>query len=189
MILPLYITLAVSALLYVMPIVSSFDKTTHSIGLKTMFSKINGLDILNVLTLFIVQILIIISSWASQELSTWFNHLQINSFQLRIMFMILFIFYITLNSFASNSYFSSKEVYDLTITKINFTYWFIMLFQANSIITTIFIVETVSSLIFLFIITSVTSTQYTYNNKQVIMGHTLFNALPTTYLQSLMFYY
>ena len=186
---PLYCTLIVSALFYMMPIIVSFDKTTQHVGIKSLFIKISGGDVMNLISLFLSHIIIVLLFWSSNEISSWFNNLQVNSFQIRMMFLILFTFYLSMQLFTSTSYFSSKEVYDLLISKINFVLWFMILFQSNSLITTIFIVETISSLIFLFVITSVTSTHYNYNNKLTISGHNFFNVFPTTYIQSLMYYY
>ena len=100
------------------------------------------------------------------------------------MFFILVCFI-----FFSSIYFSSREIYDYVITTYNFCYWLIILFMANSIFTTIFIIEVISTLILLLLVTSTFSTTFFYRNLNLSFGHILQQSLPHTHLQSLLYFF
>ena len=91
--------------------------------------------------------------------------------------------------FCSTSYFSSKEIYDYVIVQFHFLYWVVLLFLTNSLFTTIFVIEVLSTLILLLIITSTFSTTFFYNNLDLSFGHVFQNSVPTTYIQSVLYFF
>lgn len=111
------------------------------------------------------------------------------NFQSKIIYFILFFFYLVLYIILTNTYFSSNEIYDFVITKFNFLYWLNILFMSNSIFTLMFVIEVISTLIFLLITTSVFSTSFFYKNINFDQKNFFQNLTPFTFLQSLFFFF
>jgi hypothetical protein len=107
--------------------------------------------------------------------------------QLKMTYLISFTYVGVLITLFSTSYFSSREIYDFVITIFNFFYWTVILFMSNSIFTSIFIIEVLSTLIFLLIITSTFSTTFFYRNVNFAHGHLFQQSTPQTYLQSILY--
>lgn len=101
----------------------------------------------------------------------------------------VFILTLVLYLVVCNSYFSSKEIYDYLITVINSFFWITMLFFINSIFSTIFIIEVLSTIIFLLIITSNYSTTFYYNTLDLSKGVYTQQIFPHAYIQSLLFFF
>jgi hypothetical protein len=127
--------------------------------------------------------------WSSHTFSAWFGHLVFSGFSYKLVFLIIGSFAAVLCSFTSNVYFSSKEIFDYLITKFNFFYWIVILFLSNSLFTTIFIVEVLSTLIFLLVITSVFSTAFFYRNLNLSFGHIFQHSTPYAYIQSILYFF
>ena len=183
-----YLTGLISLITYLLPILTSNTKYSWSKVLKTGI-LINGLDLLWV---FITPYLILIflnNLWVLPSISVWFGHLIITSFQLKINYLILSFFILVCFIFFSSIYFSSREVYDYVITTYSFCYWLVILFMSNSIFATIFVIEVISTLILLLLVTSTFSTTFFYRNLNLSFGHILQQSLPHTHLQSLLYFF
>ena len=111
------------------------------------------------------------------------------SFQLKMTYLVLLSFLLSLIVLTSTVYLSSREVYDYLNVTFTICYWLILLFAANSILTVIFVIEVISAALFLLIITSVFSTTYFYRNLNLSFGHMTQQVTPFTYLQSLLFFF
>jgi len=122
-------------------------------------------------------------------LSVWFGHLIVYNFNLKIFNLNLFVLLLVFTTIISNSYFSSKEIYDYIITILNSFFWINLLFFINSIFSSIFIIEVLSTIIFLLIITSNYSTTFYYNTVDLSKGVYNQQVFPHNYLQSLLFYF
>jgi len=122
-------------------------------------------------------------------LSVWFGHLLFSSFQLKVTYLISFIFVLIWVAYASSFYYSSQEIFDYTIVTYSFFLWTVFLFYSNNIFTVIFFIEILSTLITLLLITSVFSSTYFYNNLS-LTNHSYFNqSTPFSFLQTLMFFF
>ena len=183
-----YVTFIFCTIIYCLPTLT--NKNSYSVS-KTNFNfkYINSFDIAPVLltpvlVLFISQLL-----WTSPAISAWFGHLIFSGMQLKLNYVIMFTYSGVLLTFVSTSYFSSREIYDFCITIFNFFYWTVILFMSNSIFTSIFIIEVLSTLIFLLIITSTFSTTFFYRNINFSHGHLFQQSTPQTYLQSILFFF
>jgi hypothetical protein len=183
-----YITFVFCTITYCLPTLT--NKNSFSVAKNnSSFKFINSFDltwvfIAPVLVLTLTQLL-----WSGPSISAWFGHLIFAGTQLKMTYLISFTYVGVLITLISTSYFSSREIYDFIITIFNFFYWTVLLFMSNSIFTSIFIIEVLSTLIFLLIITSTFSTTFFYRNINFAHGHLFQQSTPQTYLQSILFFF
>ena len=183
-----YLTLIVSLITYILPIVSTSSKYSVSVS-RSNFSFINAQDLFWVFSSPYFLVLALTFIWTGPATSAWFGHLVFTAFQAKMGVLVCLSFICCLWVLTSTTYFASREIYDYTITTFNFCYWVYVLFLSNSIFTTIFIIEVLSALIFLLIITSTFSTAYFYRNTNLSFGHMFQQSTPFTYLQSVLYFF
>jgi len=177
-----YFTFFISLSLYIIPLF--FTNTS-----KNSFFFISLNESFYLIFLSCISILILFNFWSSHSLSLWFGHIIFSSFQYKITIFILFTFILFTFMYCSVSYLSSREVFDFLITQFNFLYWIIILFYANSIFTVVFIIEILSTLIFLLMLTSVFSSCFFYRNLD-FSSHSFFeSSTPYTFIQSILFFF
>lgn len=183
-----YSTLIISLLTYITPILNSPLKYTSSKN-KSEFSMINSSDMLYV---FITPIICLVANmciWSAPTISAWFGHIVVSSFQFKMTIAIILNFTLILLVTSSTVYFTSREIYDYTITTFNFFYWIIIIFYSNTIFTSIFVIEVLSTLIFLLLITSTFSSTFFYRNVNLSFGHLFQQSTPYSYLQSILYFF
>ena len=177
-----YFVFLISLTLYLLPLFyNSVSKNTFFIiSLTESFS------------LFLIpcfSFLIIFTLWSSYSISLWFGHVVYTSFQYKITLFIVFTFLLFTFLYSSVSYLSSREIFDFLITQFNFLYWTILLFYANSFFTVIFVIEILSTLIFLLMLTSIFSSCFFYRNLD-FSSHSFFeSSTPHTFIQSILFFF
>ena len=163
-----YIILLISFVIYCLPTLTTKTRYTNSSN-KFSFSFLNSFDLFWVFVSPVIAILLLTFFWSSSTTSAWFGHLIIAPFQTKIISLILFTFTLVLLTLISTSYFSSREFYDFIAVIFNFMYWIIILFTSNTIFTSIFVIEVLSTLIFLLIITSTFSSSFFYRNLNLFL--------------------
>ena len=183
-----YTILVASLVSYALPIMNSPLKYTSSKN-KSEFSFINGADFLWVCLTPIACLLITVLFWVSPSTSAWFGHVVVTNFQVKMTFLVLLNFVIVMLVMSSSMYFTSREIYDYISTTLNFLYWIILLFYSNTIFTSIFIIEVLSALIFLLLITSTFSSAFFYRNLNLSFGHIFQQSTPYSYLQSVLYFF
>lgn len=175
-------------IIYMLPVLSNTQKFTF-FKRKTFFIFINWPSISNLLMTFFISFLLVNFYWYSYNLSVWFGHLVVFNFNMKIIYLNIIIILLTLYTVLTNSFFSSKEIYDFLATTLNTFYWITLLFFINSIFSTIFIIEVLSTIIFLLIITSNYSSTFYYNTIDLSKGVYNQHIFPYTYIQSLLFFF
>jgi hypothetical protein len=184
-----YLTIFMSLVIYLLPIVLSSYNLNTSSKLKNNFYIISAPET----TLFFFTPLfctfLLNYCWSSSDLTIWFGHIMFTSFQSKMLYLIFFVFYVVLYFINATTYFSSNEIYDFIITQFNFLYWITILFMSNSIFTLMFVIEVISTLIFLLITTSVFSTTFFYKNINFDTKNFFQNVTPFTFLHSLFFFF
>jgi hypothetical protein len=183
-----YIIFIFSTLLYCLPTLKNQTYFTAT-KTKSLFSKLNTFDILPLVYSPLLILLLILFLWASPATSAWFGHIVFTNYQLKMFYMVLGFFMFVLYVLLTTMYFSSREVYDYFIVLYNFFYWVVLLFAANTIFTVIFIIEVISAIIFLLIVTSTFTSNYFYRNVDLSFGNLFQNSTPYTFLQSLIYYF
>ena len=120
---------------------------------------------------------------------TWFGSLLWTSLQYKLLYVMLLSFSLIWYSYSISFFYSSSEVYDYTIVTYSFFLWLFFIFLSNNTITFIFLVEILSTLIMLLIITSTFSSAYFYNNVNLTRHNYFSQTLPTSYLNTIIFYF
>lgn len=183
-----YNILILSTIIYIIPILSNTQKINY-FKIKKLFTFIHWTNIYNVVFIFITLICILNLYWYHSTLSIWFGHLIILNYNIKITYINLTLLTLVLLILLSNSYFSSKEIYDFIITIVNIFFWTNILFLLNSIFSTIFVIEVLSTILFLLIITSNYSTTFYYNLTNLSKGVYLQQIFPHSYINSLLFFF
>jgi hypothetical protein len=184
-----YGLLLATLVLYLIPMsATQFNSLTSSYS-QTNFKYISGIDVYYVVTYIIAFLLFINLAWFGPSISSWFGHVAITSFQVKSFTFIWLLFCLVLYVELSNSYFSSRDAYDSLITKLSLAFWLALIFYSNTLITTIFIIEVMSALLFLLITTSVYSTTFYYRNLDFSQYSYFQNAMPYSFLNSLIYFF
>lgn len=183
-----YLIFVFSAILYLVSNVKEFT-SYNAFANSTSFTLLSGFDLLPTLGTPLLLMLLVNWSWISSDVLSWFGHLLFTGFQLKIGYYIIIVFYLIWLAYLTSFYYTSQEVYDYTIISYSFFLWTLLLFYANNIMTVIFFIEILSTLIMLLIVTSTFSSAYFYNNLN-LDHHNYFNqTLPTSFLQTIMFFF
>lgn len=154
---------------------------------KFFFNFINSFDIYWLICIYLFQILFINILWVSPVLVIWFGHLVVDILQIKIVFIQIFFMYMYITVFLTISYFTSREIFDNLIVIIQFLYWLIFIFYSNTFFVVIFLIEVISTLILLFIVTSTFSSVFFYRNINLNYGHLTHYIIPSTYIQSILY--
>ena len=183
-----YTTLVISLVTYILPILNSPLKYTSSKS-KSEFSMISSIDLFYVFVTPVLCLTVSLLLWVAPATSAWFGHLVITNFQTKLAYLILLNFTLIMLVMSATVYFTSREIYDYIITTFNFFYWIILIFYSNTIFTSIFIIEVLSTLIFLLLITSTFSSSFFYRNLNLSFGHLFQQSTPYSYLQSILYFF
>jgi len=154
-----YLTIIISILTYILPVISSNLKYSMS-SEKTNFWFINGFDLFWVFLTPYLIMFFLLNFWVAPSISSWFGHVVFTGFQIKMSYFILLIFILVILILMNTVYFTSRESYDYVIVTFNFCYWVTILFWTNTVFTTIFVIEVISTLIFLLVITSTFSSTF-----------------------------
>jgi hypothetical protein len=177
-----YIIFLVSLTLYLLPLF-------YNSNMKNTFFIVSFIESYSIIFLPCISILLIFNFWSSFAVSSWFGHLVYTSFQYKFSIFIIFTFLLFTFLYSSVSYLSSREIFDFLITQFNFLYWVLLLFHANSFFTIIFIIEVLSTLIFLLMLTSVFTSCFFYRNLD-FSSHSFFeSSTPYTFVQSILYFF
>jgi hypothetical protein len=183
-----YIIFIYSLLFYILPTLTNktYAVTTKN---KSSFNILNTFDLVILICLFFLSFIILLSIWSSPATSSWFGHIIFTNLQWKMSYFIWTLFNIIVFILFNATYLTSREVYDYYIVLYNFSYWLLLLFMSNSILTMIFIIEVISAIIFLLIVTSTFSSTYFYRNSSLSFGNLFQNSTPYTFLQALIYYF
>ena len=183
-----YIILVFTAVLYLVSNSKEFAQYS-AFNNSTTFTLVSGTDLLPLVASPLILMQLLNFSWLGCDLSGWFGHLLFTSFQLKIGYYILIVFYFVWVSYLGSFYYTSQEVYDYTIVSYSFFLWMLFLFFANNLLTVIFFIEVLSTLIMLVIVTSTFSSAYFYNNLNLDKHSYFSQTTPTSFLQTIMFFF
>jgi hypothetical protein len=184
-----YGTLVTTLVLYLLPLSATQYNSLTSSYTQSSFKLISGHDVYYVVLYSIVLFFALWNAWLSCSFSSWFGHLSVTGFQLKLAMLAWFVFAIAYYIDCSSSYFSSRDAYDSAITKLSINFWLSLIFLSNSIITTIFIIEVMSALLFLLITTSVYSTNFYYRNLDFSSYNYFQNSMPYTFINSIIYFF
>ena len=184
-----YITLFYSFIVYLIPVTLSNANLSLSSNKRSSFYFISSLECLHLKFLPLLLVLTINVLWVSNSVTAWFGNLVFTSFQSKMTFLTIFIFWLVLLVFANVSFFSSNEVYDFLTVKYHFFFWVTILFFSNSLFSLFFVIEVLSALIFLFLVSSTYSTLFFFRNVALEFANFFQNTTPFTFIHSILFFY
>lgn len=185
----IYLVLCYSLLVYLLPVTLANLNLSSSNTKRANFYFISGLECVYFKALPALLMALVNLSWVSNSLTSWFGNLIFSPFQSKMTFVILFFFWLILIVVASVSYFSSNEIYDFIIVLYHFFFWVTILFYANSLFSLFFVIEVLSALIFLFLVSSTYSTLFFFRNLSLEFSNFFQNTTPLTFIHSILFFY
>jgi len=185
----LYIFFIFSFILYLIPIYNSFNNTKIITVNFNTFHYISNYTINFIINYFLLMLILLNFLWSSTIVSTWFGHIIFSNFQSKIIYLIIIFFFLIQYVINIFNYFTNREIFDFYITMLNILFWIIILFCSNSIFTTIFIIEVLSTLIFLLLVTSSFSSTFFYQNLNFNLHNYNNNSLPYMFLNAIIFYF
>ena len=184
-----YGMLLTTLVLYLVPLTATQYNSLTTSYTQSNFKLISGHDVFYILFYTIVFFFILGQAWLSSSFSSWFGHLSITGFQLKLAYLVWAMFCLSYYIESTNAYFSSRDSFDSAITKISLVFWLSIIFLANSLITTIFVIEVMSALLFLLITTSVYSTTFYYRNVDFSSYNYFQNSMPYTFINSIIYFF
>lgn len=183
-----YVILVFTVTLYLTSNVKEFSFST-SLSNSNKFTYTPGTNLTLLIYTPVLIIFLLNLSWSSFSLMAWFGSLLWTSLQYKILYLILLCFSLVWFSYSISFFYSSTEVYDYTIVTYSFLLWLFLIFLSNNTITFVFLVEILSTLVMLLIITSTFSSAYFYNNSNLSRYSYFSQTLPTSYLNTIIFYF
>lgn len=184
-----YLTFCFLFLTYLTPIFLTSSNSRATVALKHNFYIISGLEVSRTFLTPLIVIVIVLGSWSSPAFSLWFGHLVFSSSQIKLIYFVCFTFYLVFLVLLSTTYLSSSEIYDFYITQFSFLYWILILFMVNTVFTLMFVIEVLSTLIFLLLTTSVFSTSFFYKNINFDILNFFSHSTPLTFLRSILYFF
>ena len=183
-----YTMLVFSLVIYTLPILLSAGSTPNFMN-KSRFHVVYSNNVHLLLVTPMLVLLLLLLTWSAPSISIWFGHLVFSNFQLKSLYLIIMVGVMHSLVLASTSYLSSREIYDYIISTLSMFYWLSLLFMSNSIITTIFIIEVQSALLFLLIVTSSFSSTFYYRNLDFSDSNFFSNQLPYSFINSILYFF
>ena len=187
-ILIVYLLFVFLVLIYLISNLKSFiayDAFKNSVN----FTYLSGLNLLLLLLTPTLLLILLNFTWSGFEVNAWFGNLIWSSFQYKINYLIIVSFSFIWSAYLISFYYTSSELYDYTSTTYSFFLWTAFLFLTNNIITLIFFIEILSTLIMLMIITSTFSSAYFYNNVNISRHNYFTQTMPTSFLSTILFFF
>lgn len=183
-----YIVFIFTTTLYITSNITEFTSINYFSN-TVKFTYVPGLNLVLLLLTPLTLAFILNLSWSSSFFMAWFGSLIYSSLQHKIFYFMLFLFSLIWFSYIISFYYSSSELYDYTIVTYSFWLWLFFIFLSNNLLTFIFLVEIISTLIMLLIITSTFSSAYFYNNINLTKHSYFTQTLPTSYLNTIVFFF
>ena len=153
------------------------------------FVSISGLNALPALITPLLFLLTWVFLWSGPVVSSAFGHVFFSAFEKKISLLVLTLFLFYLLFLSTNSTFSTSESFDFLITTYHLTYWLPYLFLATNILSLSLVIEVLTGLVTLFLVTSYNgSSNHTLSNPSHDQLTSLTH-LPTTFLYSLLTFF
>lgn len=181
-----YIFSAFIVIIYLVSNVRSFvlPQSTKSFSTVTILS---GLELFSFLVTPLLLLVMINFSWVGVSVCGWFGNLVWSSFQYKVIYTIVYWFVLVWVAYLTTFYYNSLEIYDYTAASYSLLLWLVNLFSANNLLTFVFFIEILSTIVTLLIITSTFSSTYFYNNITLSSHNYFSQTTPNTLLNTLLF--
>ena len=183
-----YYLLIYSSSVYLLSFLSE-TTTSSTVAKDSRFLLISGVESAKFFQFLPAFLLLVVMSWSGPVTMSGFGHLAWTSFERKIMMFIFisFIFYLSL--FLTSANFSNSAVYDYVLTVYQFTFWLTFLFLSTNILTLSFVVEVLTSLVTLLLITSYNNASQPANPESGYFNSLTTSQVPSTYFYSLLTFF
>ena len=182
-----YFLLIYSAATYLVAFVTEIN--TSEINTNSRFNFLTGSNAsLFFYTLPLIFLLLLIS-WSGPVVVSGFGHLSFTIFERKVSILIFLFFLIYLNLFFNSTNFSNVASFDHLLTIYHFSYWLTFLFFTSNFLSLSFVIEVLTALITLLVITSYNSASASIATTQGYVWQLSDPNLPTTYLYSLLIFF
>lgn len=183
-----YLLLAYSAGVYVLSLtaeVTIFSSTKT----RSRFVNVDGVAASAFLFSLPLLLLIVTNSWIGPIVTSGFGHLTFSAFERKLMLLVLFTFSFFLAILLNSSDFSNSGSYDYFLTLLHLTFWLLLLFLTNNIFSLAFVVEVLTALITLMLVTSYNNSFVTSTPHGGYQGLLNTPSIPSTYFYSLLTFF
>ena len=130
-----------------------------------------------------------ISCWCGPTVVSGFGHVSFSSFERKIFLLAWLLFTLYLVLHLTSSVLSSTAGFDHITVVYNLTYWTPFLFLTTNVLSLSLVIEVLTSLITLLIITSFNSSSINFNWRSSTSKSLTFSCLSSTYLYSLLTFF
>lgn len=167
-----------------------FDlRYVKNLSRSSKYVNISGNSSMPFLFSFLMLILIWTSLWSGPSITSCFGHLMFSSFERKMFLLVLISFSLYLVVYLSGSDFSNLQSFDYLITLYHLTYWLLFLFMSTNILTTAFIIEVLTSLVMLLLVTSFNSSTYCSQDNLRSNKISMVKIFNTTYLYTILTFF
>lgn len=167
-------------------VTSSYKPFSLSMSGQNIF---NQKYLLSNITITLSYILLIFLSVRGFETSFWYSHITFSSFQLKIIYLILLSYFLTLSLLLRLSLSLSDDKLDFILSTTNLFYWIMFIFMTNNLFTFIFIVEILSISVMLLNTTSIFYENNLNQKSNFSNNYAFFLNLPYFKVNSLLLYF
>lgn len=148
-----YFLLVYSALSYFVGMITEFSQS-GSASRSSSFVYLDGAAVRLFLLSLPALVFLLAWSWTGPSVVSGFGHLSFTSFERKITLFTSALFASYLSIFSSSFYLSNSKSFDLLLTLNQLTVWLIFLFYVSNILTLSFVIEVLTGLITLLLVTS-----------------------------------
>jgi hypothetical protein len=167
-----------------------FDlRYVKNLSRSSKYVNISGNSSIPFLFSFLLLLLLWTSLWSGPCVTSCFGHLMFSSFERKILMLITVSFLLYLVVYLSGSDFSNLQSFDYLITLYHLTYWLFFLFMSTNILTTAFVIEVLTSLIMLLLVTSFNCSTYSSQDSLRSTKVSMVKIFNTTYLYTILTFF
>lgn len=184
-----YILIVQSSFLYYLSVVqeSTFSSSSKN---STSFKYVDGHSISPLLYFLPAMLLLIALTWTGPSVVSGFGHLLFTSFERKMVMFVLVVFILYLLVTLPSLFFSNASSYDFVLTLHHLTTWLSFLFLVSNILSLSFVIEVLTGLITLLLVTSHSPCYHSgYSGAMDSSPNGSAAPMPSTYLFSLLVFF
>jgi len=186
--LSLYLLLAQTVTLYTISFITELN-LSQSKSSNSRFTLLISWSLSPLLYFFLLMFVFLFWTWSGPSVVSGFGHLTFTLFERKLGLLVWLVFSLFLLIFLGSSVVVGSSFYDFLITLSHFSYWLGFLFLATNVLTVSLVIEILTSLIMLVVVTSYAFTSQPLLRYTTQANYTLNLTPQTTYLYSLLTFF
>ena len=128
-------------------------------------------------------------TWSGPAVTSGFGHLTFTSFERKITLFTFAFFVLYLTLTLPSYFFSNTKSYDFILTLCHLTVWLVFLFYVSNVLSLSFVIEVLTGLITLMLVTSHAPSYYNALSSLDYTKVSFLTSMSTTYLYSLLVFF